>query len=143
MVNGAACYPLDRQARQRWFADQRGESVSHPQPEIRARDAQPTEVPVGARRLAKVGEAHGWNVAVTYARGTSMTATGRPGKVVDSILLRMARPAPGGYACAVATWVDAKFDFGYAGMPGECGHRVGARELRAFLETSEPTDGRV
>jgi hypothetical protein len=107
--------------------------VPHPEPEVWARDAQPEEVPAGARRIAKVAEAHGWRVRTTYARGTTLTARGTPGRVVDDILLRMSRPVGDGYAHAVGCWEDGKFDLSYVGAPGETPRRVGARELRAFV----------
>jgi hypothetical protein len=134
MAKGVACYPLNREARRRWHAEQAPAYVPHPEPEVYARDAQPAEVPLGARRIAKTAEANGWNVRITYARGTVLRANGKPGKVVDDILVRMARPTVGGYSCAVATWIDGSYEFAYVGHPGEVGRKVGARDLRAFLE---------
>lgn len=135
MVKGLPI-PADREARRRWQAEQAPKYVPHPQPEVRARDAQPSEIPIGARRIAKVADANGWNCNITYARGTTLTARGLPGKVVDSILVAMARPTVGGYQCAVASWIDGGFDLAYIGNRREIARKVGARELRSFLESA-------
>lgn len=135
MAKGVNCYPVNRDARRAWMEGQSPTYIPHPQPEVMARPAQPHEIPLGARRMAKVAEANDWNVLITYARGTTLTARGLAGKVVDDLLLRMARPAPGGYATAVASWIDGGFDLAYISLPGEVGHKVSAKDLKAFLST--------
>lgn len=81
--------------------------MTWPAPEVRARRAEPGEVPVGARRMRTLAEDAGWLVATTYARGTR---PGRPPRVVDSLALRMVtRPAPGARRRAVAVWIDGRF----------------------------------
>jgi hypothetical protein len=124
------------QARREWLARQQPVHVQHPLPEVRARQAAPDEIPRGAGTIAKVAERCKWTVKVTYARGTSLTAGGKPGKVVDSVLVRMVRTDGDGYAHAVATWVDGKFDLAYVGRPHELARKVGAKELRVFLEAT-------
>ncbi len=77
------------------------------------RDATDAEIPGGARQVRKLAETHGWLVRATYARGTTpdrrVRKEMRPGKVVDSLALRMRR----GRERAVAVWIDAKFDVAY------------------------------
>jgi hypothetical protein len=138
--NGAACYPLNRAARRAYDAAQSPPYVPHPLPEVLARDAQPHEVPLGAKRIAKIAEAAGWLTAVTYSRGTTMTARGATGKVADCLVLRAMRPAD--MAHAVASWLDGGFEFAYVGLRGELARKVGARDLRTFIETP-PVDQRA
>jgi hypothetical protein len=128
---GKHCYPLNQDARRRWHDAQAGEIPSHPPPEVVARDAQPHEVPTGAKRMLKAAQGAGWRARAVYARGTSMTARGTPGRVVDSVLVAALR----GSAYLVATWVDGVFDLAYIRAVGEHPRKVGARAARAFIDS--------
>lgn len=77
----------------------------HPAPEVPCRDAETQEIPRSAQSMALLAYKHGWSVRTTYARGTKMLATGKPGNVVDSIAVRLQRP---GWRVA-AIWIDGKF----------------------------------
>ncbi len=106
--------------------------MSHPAPQVAARVARVEQVPAAAARMAEAAAANGWEVSVTFARGTDMTAagevamrtideivpeqytpTGRPKvtkvpvgpRVVDSIAVRCARDD----RVLVAIWHDGRF----------------------------------
>lgn len=64
------------------------EHVDHPAPEVMAREATPDEIPKTAATLARIATESGWEVSVTYARGT--TYSDHP-KLVHSIAVRMRR----------------------------------------------------
>jgi hypothetical protein len=133
--------PSDPAARRDWRNQLAAPYIPHPEPEVRARQAQPSEIPRGAKVITRVAEANGWSVAASYARGTSMHANGKPGRLVESCLLGMTREADKGRV--VATWHDNSFDLSYASRNGETAQRLGARELRAFVEvplSTESTD---
>lgn len=125
--------PSSLDARRAWRAAQQPAYVPHPEPEVRARQAQPDEIPTGAKRIAKTAGAHGWAVRVWYSRGTTLTARGLPGKVVETVLVGMIRPAD--RSRAVASWLDGAFELAYIGLRGGLAVRVGARALKAAVET--------
>ena len=83
--------------------------IPHPKPEVPARPARPEEIPSAASKLAELAQQQGWYVEITYARGTSLTANGRPGRVVDSIAVRAVK----NNRRLVATWVDGKRSGGW------------------------------
>jgi len=76
--------------------------TDHPAPEIPARPAEPHEIPRGAARLAALGEANGWMVRTTYARGTR---PGRPPRVVDLLMVIARRSG----TAVITTWYDTRF----------------------------------
>ena len=59
--------------------------------------------------LAETATAAGWAVESTYVRGSKLNRRGEPGKVVDSLAVRLRR-AP---ERAVATWLDGVFSTGW------------------------------
>ncbi len=87
-----------------------GVPVEHPAPEVSRRPAAPREVPTVAAMFAEAASADGWAVQCTYARGTKIDFRGRPGKVVDSIAVRLRR----GPDRAVGVWVDGAFTTGWS-----------------------------
>jgi hypothetical protein len=97
---------------------------------VPARRAHAAEIPTGARRVLNVATAAGWTVVATYARGTAPTArTWQPGKVIDSLALRMRN----GARRAAAVWVDGRFDF--AVLFGDRPHQTcNATQLRAAFD---------
>ena len=84
-------------------------SPVHPPPVVPRRPAVPAEAPTSAARLVRAAAAAGWTVALTYARGTRIDNHGRPGAVVDSLAVRLAR----GPHRAAATWIDRTFAGGW------------------------------
>ncbi|HEU4753931.1 MAG TPA: hypothetical protein VFU47_12555 [Armatimonadota bacterium] len=66
----------------------------HPAPEHTSRDPWPSgfTIPWAVTRMTRTAQAHGWAVGRTYARGTRMQATGKPGPLVESVALRMLHP---------------------------------------------------
>lgn len=132
MKGHGVSFPPDREARRAYQEAQATPYVPHPIPEVPARDAQPHEIPIGAKRIIKVALANGWELRVKpqYARGHSLTARGTAGKVVDNVTVACIR----GRAHLIATWVDGAFDFAYVRNPGEAARKASSRELRAFIE---------
>lgn len=64
----------------------------YPEPEVRAHVVEPSFL--GKRAVvALVRDAHaaGWTVTVTHARGWLPNQYGRPGKLLDSLAVRMSR----------------------------------------------------
>lgn len=103
-----------------------------PAPEVVARLATVSEVPRGALVVQRAAQRAGWLVVPTYARGTALAARGKPGKVVDSLALRMRRPSDG--LRAVAVWIDGGFCIGYAWRPGvEWPGKVNVTDLRIIF----------
>lgn len=74
----------------------RAAAEPHPEPEVRARVANDSEIPAAARSFMAAAIAAGWTVTPTYARGTSIGTM----RVVESLCLRMSR----GHERAVACW---------------------------------------
>lgn len=70
--------------------------------EIACRDAEPAEIPRGARGVMAVAQEHDWRVRCTYARGVPSS---RIARVVDSVAVRMRRDNRGAWA----VWEDSKF----------------------------------
>lgn len=103
--------------------------TAHPAPEVQCRPATTGEVPRSPKLMMARAEAAGWAVRATYARGTTMTAKGKPGKVVDSIALRfhMANRA------AWAAWHNGLFDSAQVWERGGAPKSVGATELSTWL----------
>jgi hypothetical protein len=62
-----------------------------------------------AARLAEAADAAGWAVQATYARGTKLDRQGGPGKVVDSLAVRLRRGPDRG----VAVWSGGVFYTGW------------------------------
>lgn len=93
------------------------------------REAAEAEIPRGARPVAKLAEANGWSVTAMYARGTTMDRYGRPGKLVDSLSLRMDR----GEIYIAALWVDARFKLSWRCPPKEFPVAGNTGELRKWL----------
>lgn len=81
----------------------------HPQPEVEARKAVESEIPRGANQVLR-NMGPGWTFQATYARGTSLSRSGQPGPVVDSLALRF--QGDDGRR-AVAVWTDGKFERAY------------------------------
>lgn len=109
---------------------------SHPAPEVAMRDATEAEIGRSARVMRKLAQAHGWAVRVTYARGTVLHLTGKPGKVVDSIAVRFHMVN----RFAWGVWHDGGYDSGqvWDRETGGCAKNVGAKELKAFLSVVTP-----
>lgn len=104
------------------------------------REAAESEIGRSPRALRKLAEGAGWAVRVTYARGTTMTAKGKPGKVVDSIAVRM----HGVNRMAWGVWHDGGYDCGQVWERGWATPRsVGAKELSAFVRTLAPAEPAV
>lgn len=102
----------------------------HPEPEVPCREATEEEIPRAAKLMRKRAEAAGWSVRATYARGTVMHLTGKPGKVVDSIALRMHKANR--YAWAM--WYDGSFETAQTWERGQgFPAGIGAHALTAWL----------
>jgi hypothetical protein len=104
--------------------------VTHPAPLVRARPAFDVEIPRTCRTLMATAEATGWQAEASYAHGTSITAQGQPGRLVESVVLRLWW----GDHRLVATWHDGKFKSGWAHIPGYNAVRVGARDLGEIVK---------
>lgn len=119
------------------FARDWGEETTlapHPAPEVPCRPATEDEIPRAAKLMRKRAETAGWAVAVTYARGTVMYLTGKPGAVVDSIALRLHKPNR--YAWAI--WYGTRFEAAQAWDRdvSPFAKNVGAKQLSAWLVAS-------
>ena len=101
----------------------------HPAPEVACRPAMPSELSRNAVALLILANANGWRARVTYARGTSWTMRG-PGKIVDSIAVRLTRKAPQNTQRLVGTWTDGK----YSGGGTSSLRSLSLNELRAMLQ---------
>jgi hypothetical protein len=55
-----------------------GGAVNYPEPEVPARAAEPGEVPLTGSSLLRLAGQHGWDVEVTFSRGTLMAGDGSP-----------------------------------------------------------------
>jgi hypothetical protein len=100
-------YPINLEAQLRWHAAQYQAPAPHPAPLVPARGAMPHEITRAPRTVAamrSLGWKCGWRANVTYAHGTSITAMGKPGRLLESLALRMRYPAERYYLGAVAVW---------------------------------------
>lgn len=104
--------------------------MSHPAPEVAARDAVADEMPTGAARLVKLAESLGWAVTATYARGTDINRQGKSTKVVDSIVVRLAYGNTG----AVSAWLDGSHWTSYHWTRGTAAQHCGARDVVALVK---------
>lgn len=132
--------PPNRAARRAWLAAEAPPHEPHPAPEVPGRLAEANEIPGGAKRLVKAATDRGWRVRVTYSRGTTLTARGGAGKLVDCVVMVGWRPAGGQPPLACrwwASWIDGGFEVAYSPE----GRRVGYRELRNLLERPAGLDG--
>lgn len=102
--------------------------------QVACRDAQPDEIPRGARTVAAAAEQAGWRVRCTYARGV-YTFARKPAAVVDSVAVRMRQDR----RAAVAIWLDGRFDTAFTWSADEPFATHNARSLRAALTATEPT----
>jgi hypothetical protein len=117
-----------------YLASRRSQVVHpHPKPEVVSREATPEETPAGAARVAARARGRGFTVEVTYARGTVLTARGKPGVTAESIAVRMRHPDG---RRAIAVWlragVAAAWKFDLAVVTPLRG--VNATALTRFLE---------
>lgn len=92
---------------------------------IPCREADQSEVPSTAKRLAKVATEHGWTTQVTYAKADP---TGE--KVVESVAVRL-RHDP---LAAYGLWVDGKFHLAYVWSRFSSPRKLGSRDLSAFVK---------
>lgn len=118
-------------------------------PEVINRPATEEETPKPAADLAKLARENGWDVTVTYARGT--TDSDSP-KLVHSIAVRMQR----GVQRAVAVWMSpvegkaswtrqmgarlGRWSCQKSGMSGPMPVKMSSVDLRAHLATPEQVD---
>lgn len=87
------CDPEEERARVAERLRARQEALSPPRgpwpaPEIPMRHVEPGDAPSALRRAVKWLTAASWRSSVTYARGTAPDAQKRPGRVVDSWVIR-------------------------------------------------------
>jgi hypothetical protein len=87
---------------------------------VPARPAEPSEIPKAAQRLADAANAHGWDVAVTYAHAEF---TDRKVPTIESVAVRMWREGR-----LYGVWINGKFTSG-----GSQSHPHGARELMRIV----------
>lgn len=116
----------------KWKAD-KDAPAPHPAPEVAMRPAQENEIPRAAALMRKRAVAAGWAVAVTYSRGTVLHRDGKPGRVVDSIAVRMQAVN----RAAWGVWLNGKYDSGQTwerGYPAP--KNLGAKELSKFVSAS-------
>jgi hypothetical protein len=87
-------FPSDLGARRQWQAGQLPAPPVVPDPEHTSRDpfpyGDPDRIPraLGVTQLRSFAEAHGWTVAVTYARGPWLSAKGVPAYLAHSLAVR-------------------------------------------------------
>ncbi len=102
-------YPINLEAQLAWHAAQFQAPQPHPAPLVVARSATAQEIARAPRTVASMRSLAwkcGWRANVTYAQGTSVTAQGKPGRLVESLALRMryaSKEAPD-FLGAVAVW---------------------------------------
>jgi hypothetical protein len=109
----------------------------HPAPVVGAEPFDPTLYPApdAAMSLAGWAQLNDWCVTMTYARGTSIDARGRPNRVVDSLAVRMWRFPD---QRAVATYMDGRADGGWMWLVGQIPRDVGVAALKLALDGTEP-----
>ena len=105
----------------------------HPEPIVRARPAEPTELPRTAASLVKRAEAQGWTVTATYAQGWTLESTRTVSRIASSIVVRLSFPLAA--ARAVAVWVDGKFDTAFVWAQWSTLEQVGARAVAGWVES--------
>ncbi len=89
---GVSAYPINLDAQLKWHASFFTAPAPHPAPLVVARLASPSEISSASRTAGAMRSfawRHGWRANVTYAKGTLVGAYGRPGRVVESLALRM------------------------------------------------------
>lgn len=108
-----------------------------PAPVLAADLFDPTLYPApdATMTLAGWAESNGWHVIMTYARGTSMSAKGAPGRVVDSLAIRCWR-FPG--QRAVAVYEDGEAAGGWLWEAGQIPRNAGVAALKLALDGTEP-----
>lgn len=113
--------------------------VPHPTPVLGADLFDPTLYPAPDAALTLAGWAgsNGWHGVLTYARGTTLTGKGRPGRVVDSLAMRCWR-FPG--QRAVAIYEDGRAAGGWLWRAGQIPRDVGVAALKMALDGTEPTE---
>lgn len=130
---------VDRDARRRWTAthlDQEIPPAPHPAPEVTARPARADDpVPGAVADLAAAAERAGWDVLVTYARGTRMYADGSPGSVIDSVAVRMWRFP---IERAVAVYENGSADTGWHWRVGELPRSIGVDAVKRVVTDRPP-----
>lgn len=109
----------------------------HPAPVLSVQPFDPTLYPApdAALTLAGWAEANDWSVSLTYARGTIQDARGRPGRVVDSLAVRMWRFPD---QRAVATYEDGRASGGWLWRTGQLPRDVGVAAVKLALDGTEP-----
>lgn len=113
-----------------WGGGEDNTPAPHPAPEVALRDATEAEIGRSPRAMRKLAQGAGWAVRVTYSRGTTMTAKGKPGKVVDAVAVRMHAVN----RLAWGVWHNGSYDSGQIWERGFTVPRnVGATELSAFV----------
>jgi hypothetical protein len=113
--------------------------IPHPEPIVRARPATADEIPPSARSMVKLAELAGFDVAVTYAKGSpAHGVTGKPLAPRASILVRMQHPANG--TRLAAQWLDGKADDNNRKVRHSDGRvtDLSDSELRAMLSSATP-----
>jgi hypothetical protein len=109
LAPSGSAYPISLEAQLAWHAAQFQAPPPHPAPLVVARSATAQEISRAPRTVASMRSLAwkcGWRANVTYAHGTTMTAQGKAGRLVESLALRLR------YACkesrdalgAVAVW---------------------------------------
>lgn len=100
-----------------------------PEPEVPCRPAREGEIPRSAEQLGELAADAGWHTRYTYARGHRVARGGVPGKVVDSLAVRMTHP-DGRRAWGV--WHDGSFVAGGVWTAERIG-RTTLGQLRALV----------
>ena len=110
-----------------------------PEPEVRARAADPWEIPKAAATFILKAEAAGWTVRTTYARGPYSSSLKHyavgpqwQGRMVDSILVRLNRDG----CAAGASWLDGRtYPEGtfFMGEDLQILHGIGVKEVLTHL----------
>lgn len=125
--------PLDAAARRAWSARvDAAERVPHPAPQVPARQAYAGEVPSGARALAELAAARGWQGAITYARGNGVHSShGAVLGLRHSLAVRLWHPDG---RRAVALWLNAAAAGGWTMVPGDMPRKVGVKAVTAWIK---------
>lgn len=104
MVAVGQAFIRDFDAQLAWHAAQYQAPAPHPAPIVGARPAAAHEIAQAPRTVAAMRSLAwkcGWRANVTYAHGTTMMANGKPGRLVESLALRLRYDDTIG---AVAVW---------------------------------------
>lgn len=140
VVKGVACYPISKQARSEWLSRECPRPEPHPAPEVPARPARAEEIPSSARKVIKPAVAVGWDLRMSYARGTAMGANGKPlvvkqsdgtkvPKVVESVMVQGRH----GDRRFTAVWEDGSYWIGFVAGGG----MVSYRDLKSYIEEAQ------